>query len=96
MALESTNNWVVKNYRATPWYSQPFAVLVAQTSYTLDGYMIVFDLYKGTSYRTTVNYIEQVDVYEAEDQSEHERLMVENSNYAKAAWLEEKAEELDV
>lgn len=94
--IESTNNWVVKNYRAVPWYSQPFAVLVAQTDYTLDGYRITFDLYKGLSFRTSVDYIEQVEVYEAEDQTEHERLMVENSNYAKAAWLEKKAEELDV
>lgn len=96
MSLESTDNWTVKNYRAVPWYSQPIAVLTGVTEAILDGYRIMFDLYKGNSYRTTVDYIEQVEVYEAEDQSEHERLMVENSNYAKSAWLEKKAEELDV
>lgn len=96
MSLESTNNWVVKNYKALPWYSQPIAVLAVQVDSPLEGYMIMFDLYRGASFRTSVSYIEQVEVFEAEDQSEHHRLMIENSNYAKSQWLEKEAEELNV
>lgn len=74
--IESTNGWGEKNLQITAT-DDPLQLKVT------------LDLYNGSDYRTTVEYLEPIEVV-ADDQAEFTRHKHEMKNLAKDKWLVEQ------
>lgn len=75
--IESTNGWSEKNLQITSVPDDPLQLKVT------------LDMYNGSEYRTTVEYMESIEVI-ADDQTEFVRRKHEEKNIAKDKWLREQ------
>lgn len=87
MALESTNNWTINNYREIPYYDVPFAVLMDVQDVPESKLNRVFlDLYNGATFKTKVSYLVANDA----TPDEADLAKWDAINIAKNRYLEEK------
>lgn len=87
MALESTNDWVIKNKVSYPHYEAPFSVLADPTEVEPPKLNVVkLDLYKGTTKKASVTYFEPIDA----TTEEAEMAMWDAINRAKTDYLQER------
>lgn len=87
MAIESTNDWTIKNKISYPHYETPFAVLADPVEVEPPKLNIVkLDLYKGQTFKTSVSYLVGIDATD----DEADIAMWDAINKAKSDYLQEK------